>query len=70
MRALIERLRDRRARQRHAEIVLAANLAIREIKRRTIRQLVDTERRAPVTAHDDVVDTTAVEIDSVDTERL
>jgi hypothetical protein len=66
MRALIERLRDRRARQRQAEIVLAANLAIREIKRRTIRQLLDTERRAPVTANDEVIDSTAVEVDPVD----
>jgi hypothetical protein len=69
MLAFIERLRDRRATQRQAEIVLAANLAIREIKRRTIRQILDTERCAPVVAHDEVIDSTAIEVKSVDIER-
>jgi hypothetical protein len=69
MLAFIERLRDRRAAQRHTEIVLAANLAIREIKRRTIRQILDTEPRTPVTTHDDVIDSTAIEVDSVEIGR-
>jgi hypothetical protein len=68
MLAFIERLRNRRATQRQAEIVLAANVAIREIKRRTIRQILDNGRRTPVAAHDDAIDSTAIEIDSVDIE--
>jgi hypothetical protein len=68
MLAFIERLRDRRATQRQTEIVLAANLAIREIKRRTIRQILHTERRTPVIAHDNVVDSTAIEVNSLHVE--
>lgn len=64
--AFIERLLDRRAQQRQAEMILAANLAIREIKRRTIRELLDSERRAPVVVHDDVIDSTATEITTSD----
>jgi|CZKG01.1.fsa_nt_gi hypothetical protein len=61
--AFIERLLDRRAQQRQAEMVLAANLAVREIKRRTVQQLLDADRRAPASrpAHDDVIDGTAEE---------
>jgi len=66
MRTFIEQMRFRRWRRRHAEMALAANLAIREIKRRTIRELLDSERRAPVVVHDDVIDSTATEITTSD----
>lgn len=66
MLTLIERLRDRRARRRQAEMIFAANLAVREIKRRTIRELLDNERRAPVVVRDDVIDSTATEITTSD----
>jgi hypothetical protein len=61
--AFIERLLDRRAQQRQAETVLAANLAVREIKRRTVRQLLDADRRtpAPPPARGDVIEGTAEE---------
>lgn len=61
MRALIEQLRYRRWQRQHAEMVLAANLAIREIKRRTIRELLDERRRVPTPVYDDVIDSTAEE---------
>ncbi|MGE5700832.1 MAG: hypothetical protein ACM3VU_00285 [Arthrospira platensis] len=61
MRVLIEQLRDRRARRQQAEVIFAANFAIREIKRRTIRQLLDSERRASVANHDQVIDSTVEE---------
>lgn len=66
MRTFIEQVRFRRWQRRHAEMVLAANLAIREIKRRTIRELLDSERRAPVVVHNDVIDSTATEITASD----
>jgi hypothetical protein len=66
MRTFIEQVRFRRWQRRHAEMVLAANLAIREIKRRTIRELLDSERRAPVVVHDDVIDSTATEMTASD----
>jgi hypothetical protein len=59
--AFIERLLDRGAQQRQAEMVLAANLAIREIKRRTIRELLDERRPVPTPIYDDVIDGTAEE---------
>ncbi len=61
--AFIERLLDRRAQQRQAEMVLAANLAVREIKRRTVQQLLDADRRAPAPrpVYDDVIEGTAEE---------
>jgi hypothetical protein len=57
----IEQLRYRRWQRRHAEMVLAANLAVREIKRRTVRELLDTDRRAPAPGHSDVIDGTVEE---------
>jgi hypothetical protein len=63
--ALIARWRAQRAQQRNAEMVFAANLAIREIKRRTIQQLLSPERHAPVTAYKDdstVIEGSAVEV--------
>jgi hypothetical protein len=66
MRTFIEQLRYRRWQRRHAEMVLAANLTVREIKRNTIRELLDTQRRAPVIVHDDVIDSTATEITTSD----
>jgi hypothetical protein len=62
----IEQLRYRRWQRQHAEMVLAANLAIREIKRRTIRELLDSERHAPLIIRDDVIDSTATEITTYD----
>jgi len=61
--AFIERLLDRRAQQRQAEVVLAAHLAIREIKRRAIRQLLDADRQAPARppARGDVIEGTVEE---------
>jgi hypothetical protein len=61
MRTLIEQLRYRRWQRQHAEMVLAANLAIREIKRRTIRELLDERRRVPTPVYDDVIDGSAEE---------
>jgi hypothetical protein len=61
MLSLIEQLRLRRWERRHAEMVLAANLAVREIKRRTIRELLDERRRAPVRVYDDVIEGSVVE---------
>jgi hypothetical protein len=69
MLAFIERLRDRRAMQRQAEIVLAANLAIKEIKRRTIQEILDTGRQSPIVTRENVIDSTAIVVDSVDIER-
>ncbi|HEX5852168.1 MAG TPA: hypothetical protein VFY36_03645 [Solirubrobacteraceae bacterium] len=61
--AFIERWLDREAQRRQAEVVLAANLAIREIKRRAIRQLLDADRQAPSRrpAHGDVIEGSVVE---------
>jgi hypothetical protein len=56
MRALIEQVRYRRWQRRNAELILAANLAVREIKRRTIRELFEERRRVPTPAFDDVVE--------------
>jgi hypothetical protein len=64
MLAVIEQWRYRRWQRQHAETVLAANLAVREIKRRTIWELLDAERRAPVIVHDDVIEGTAEELPS------
>jgi hypothetical protein len=61
MRSLIEQLRYRRWQRQHAEMVLAANLAVREIKRRTIGELLDERGRAPAPVYDDVIESTAVE---------
>jgi hypothetical protein len=66
MRTFIEQVRYRRWQRRHAEMVLAANLAIREIKRHTIRELLDSERCAPVVVHDNIIDSTATEITTSD----
>lgn len=61
--AFIERLLDRRAQQRQGEVVLAAHLAIREIKRRAIRELLGADRQAPPSppTRGDVIDGTVEE---------
>lgn len=64
--ALIARWRIQRAQQRNAEIVFIADLAIREIKRRTIQQLLSPERRAPMTAYKDVSGSTVIEGSAVE----
>lgn len=69
MLAFIERLRDRRAMHRQAEIVLAANLAIKEIKRRTIQEILDTGRQSPIVVRENVIDSTAIVVDSMEIER-
>jgi hypothetical protein len=69
MLAFIERLRDRRAMQRQAEIVLAANLAIKEIKRRTIQEILNTGCQSPIVVRENVIDSTAIVVDSVEIER-
>jgi predicted nucleic acid-binding OB-fold protein len=61
MRVLIEQVRFRRWRRRNAELRLAANLAVHEIKRRTIRELLEERRRVPTPAYDDVFEGTAEE---------
>jgi hypothetical protein len=61
MLSFIGQLRLRRWERRHTEMVLAANLAVREIKRRTIRELLDDSRRTPRPPFDDVVEGSIVE---------
>jgi hypothetical protein len=53
--AFIERLRERRAYRRHAEAFLTAEFAIREIKRLTVRQILDASRHAEATGQASVV---------------
>jgi hypothetical protein len=64
--ALVARCRIQRAQQRNAEIVFIADLAIREIKRRTIQQLLSPERRVPMTAYKDVSDSAVIEGSAVE----
>lgn len=61
MRALIEQVRYRRWQRRNAELFLAANFAVHEIKRRTVRELLDTRRSTRVHTSDDVIDGTVEE---------
>jgi hypothetical protein len=56
MLSFIEQMRYRRWERRHAEMVLAANLAVREIKRRTVRELLDERRRVPAPVYDSVIE--------------
>ena len=60
--AFIERWLDRQEQRRQAEVGLAAHLAIREIKRRTVRELLDERRRVvPAPVYEDVIEGSAVE---------
>ncbi len=61
MLSFVQQMRYRRWQRQHAEMVLTANLAVREIKRRTIRELLDM-RRASEPPLGDVIEGTAEEV--------
>ena len=66
---LIERHRVRRAYVRQVETVLAADLAIREIKRVAIRQILDAQCRARLLPHADAIDGGTAESHTVEVKR-
>lgn len=67
--ACIERHRARRAYLRQVETVLAADLAIREIKRVAIRQILDAQRRARLLPQADAIDGRATTSHTVEVKR-
>ena len=67
--AFIERYRVRRAYLRHVETVLAADLAIREIKRLAIRQILDAQRTTRLLPHADAIDGRSTKSHAVEVKR-
>jgi hypothetical protein len=64
----LERIRYRRMQQQNQITVLTAEMAIREIKRRAVRDLLDGSRNTISSPSGDVIDATAIEVRPADGE--